>query len=120
MAYCFVCPLCSRRTEANVRDPAPTCTGPYTDGSYGNHFEQEMRRDYAAEGVGIGSGVRVSRDGTVADQARLFLPDNDDFKGPGDPDGTRGAREWHEINQPKSSAAARYRIPNLSVEKRSF
>lgn len=59
-----------------------------------------MVRDWKAEGVGVGSGVRVSRDGTLRDQARLFLPDNDEFKGPGDPDGTKGMREWRETHSP--------------------
>lgn len=60
-----------------------------------------MLRDYKAEGVGIGSGVRVSRDGLVSDQARLFLPTNDDFKGPGDPDGTKGMAQWRESHAPR-------------------
>ena len=118
--YCFRCPLCGRKTETTSREPAPTCTGPYKDDDYGRHFALEMVRDFKAEGFGIGSGVRVSRDGTVAEQARLFLPDNSEFAGPGDPDGTKGAREWLETHQPKTPQAARYKIPGLEFERKSF
>ena len=62
-----------------------------------------LRRDYKAEGFGIGSGVKVSRDGTIKDQAKLFLPDNKDFAGPSDPDGTKGMREWRENHTPKGA-----------------
>jgi len=59
-----------------------------------------MVRDYRAEAVGIGAGVRVSRAGTMKDQRELFLPTNRDFAGNGDPDGTKGMREWRENNAP--------------------
>lgn len=74
-------------------------------------------RDYRAESFGVGVGVRVSRDGTVRDQARLFLPGNDEFKGPDDPDGTKGAREWLESHQPKEKGGHN---PLLETERNLF
>jgi len=62
-----------------------------------------MRRDYGAEGVGLGSGVKVSRDGLVADQAALFLPSNKDYAGPGDPDGNKGMRKWRDSHGPRDT-----------------
>lgn len=78
-----------------------------------------MVRDYRAEAVGIGEGVRVSRTGTNIEQARLVLPNNGDFAGPGDPDGTKGMREWHDTHEPKTQAAARAQAPGR-ISKRSF
>ena len=72
------------------------------------HCDFPVVRDYRAEGVGIGAGVRVSRTGTTQDLAHLFLPTNDEFKGPGDPDGTKGMREWRETHQPKDGNAKPY------------
>jgi len=60
----------------------------------------------------------VSRDGTVRDQAELFLPTNRELAGPGDPDGTKGMREWHERFEPRSDNPRPY-VPGR-IEKRSF
>lgn len=90
MTYCFRCAN-GHRFELSTRDPA----GCYECG-------EPLARDYRAEAVGVGSGVRVSRDGTLRDQARLFLPTNDEFKGPGDPDGTKGMRAWHDRFEPRA------------------
>lgn len=87
--YCYRCPTCGATREVSTRE-VQVC----------ENLCDEMVRDYRAENVGVGSGVRVSRDGTVRDQARLMLPTNDDFKGPGDPDGTKGMRRWHDRFQP--------------------
>lgn len=92
MTYCFKCRACGYQlthSSREVREVACAECG-----------ATALVRDYRAEAVGVGSGVRVSRDGTVRDQAHLFLPDNNDFKGPGDPDGTKGMRKWHERYQP--------------------
>ena len=78
-----------------------------------------MSRDYRAEGVGIGRGVRVSRDGTDHDLGELFLPGNDEFMNADDPDGTKGLRGWHETHQPKDGAGDRSLVPG-SIDKRSF
>lgn len=107
MRFCFKCLRCGLRWEQTDRF-ADFC---WQCGSF------EVHRDYKAEGVGIGPGVRVSRDGTMLDQARLFLPDNDDFKGPGDPDGTKGARKWLDEHQPKESVGYN---PLLDIERKSF
>jgi hypothetical protein len=109
MAFCFKCVECGARFEQREREPAPACI----------RHELYMVRDYKAEGVGIGSGVRVSRDGTVSEQAKQFLPDNSEFAGPGDPDGTKGMREWHETHQPKESVRRQVQLPG-HIEKKSF
>lgn len=98
MAFCWKCEYCGATTETLGRQ-APQCDhgGAF---SCGEDLTIPMVRDWRAEGVGVGTGVRVSRDGTLLDQARLFLPTNDEFKGPGDPDGTKGMRAWHERHAP--------------------
>lgn len=55
--YCFTCPVCGTTVETAEAAPAPTCV----DGPTHHHDETVMRRDWKAESVGIGSGVRVSR-----------------------------------------------------------
>ncbi len=76
-------------------------------------------RETIGAGFGIGSGVRVSRDGTARDMGELFLPSNEEFAGPGDPDGTKGLRQWHETHQPKEGAGNRALVPGR-VDRRSF
>lgn len=114
-SYCFKCQMCGRKEQTN--GAFPLCTGPYDDHSFGEHMPQDMIRDYKAEDVGLGSGTRVSRDGTNLEQARLFLPGNDEFVGPGDPDGKKGAREWLDNHQPMVTGGNN---PLLDIERRSF
>ena len=76
-----------------------------------------MVRDWRAEGLVVGTGARVSRSGTVRDQARLFLPDNNEFAGPGDPDGKKGARKWLETHQAKESGGS---TPLLEIDREVF
>lgn len=97
--YCFKCRTCGAQftgltpgDAGELNLPCASCGGP-------------IARDYKAEGVGIGAGVRVSRDGTASEMRDLFLPTNDDLKGPGDPDGTKGMREWRENHQPKEAVS---------------
>jgi hypothetical protein len=90
--YCFRCRSCGTRWQGDFA--GQHCTSP------------DVVRDYRAESVGIGSGVRVSRDGTKLDQARMVLPTERDFKGPGDPDGTKGMREWHDRFEPRADNPA--------------
>lgn len=103
--YCYKCPECGNTYEARQYAGVICVCG------------EECNRDYRAESVGIGTGVRVSRTGTNLDQARLFLPGNEEFKGPGDPDGKKGAREWLDTHQPKESGGHN---PLLDIERRSF
>ena len=114
--FCFICDYCGHRVETAVRQPEPTCTHELSQ--LCADTELVMRRDWATEGVGVGQGVRVSRDGTLSDQAHLFLPTNDEFKGPGDPDGTRGMRAWHEHHEPRADNPRP--VHPGRVEKRSF
>ena len=96
MTYCFRCRTCGARYEGRTPGTAGEldaacryCAGPIV-------------RDYRAEAVGIGSGVRVSRDqfGGLEARAAAFLPTPDDFKGPGDPDGMKGLRSWRDEHEP--------------------
>lgn len=64
-----------------------------------------FRRDYRAEAVGIGSGVRVSKSGTNREYAQKFLPTAADYAGPDDPDGSKGLRQWADEHQPKTGRA---------------
>lgn len=114
MTYCYKCTTCGAREEHESDGPEMVCcsacmlrTGEWLD----------MTRDYKAESVGIGAGVKVSRDGTSLDQARLFLPSNDEFKGPGDEDGKKGARKWLDDHAPKEPGGHN---PLLEIERKSF
>jgi hypothetical protein len=98
--YAFLCPACGEQYWAHVS--SARLGPPQEVFCQGAHKETvAMRRDYATENVGVGSGVRVSRDGTNKDIDRLFMPDNKDFAGPGDPDGYKGMRNWRETHLPK-------------------
>jgi hypothetical protein len=75
-----------------------------------------MRRDYRAESFGLGHGVRVSRDGTELDQAKVFLPSPKEFAGPADPDGQRGLRHFYDTHQPKDPKGKHLR-PGLDPKR---
>lgn len=96
MLYCFICPECGYRVESTVRDPAPGCLS----------HDVFMRRDYQTERAGIGSGVRVSRDGTNRDQADIFLPTARELASPDDPDGSKGIKKWNDEHDPKPGNSA--------------
>lgn len=84
MVYCFKCKDCGARGESTrALTWCLECGG------------DNVVRDWKAEGVGIGTGVRVSRTGTDRDQRDLFLPSAKDYAGPGDPDGSKGIRNWN-------------------------
>lgn len=108
--YCFACRECGERFSLPVNDAGET-----TCPACGKCC---IARDYRAEAVGVGSGVRVSRDGTVQDQARLMLPTNNDFRGPGDPDGTKGMRAWHDRFQPAADNPRPVKVGE--IDKRVF
>lgn len=89
--YCYTCKGCGCLATTQAYSNVPTCHGP-------------MVRDYKSEAVGVAVvGLQREREaGGKEGLKRLFLPHNDDFKGPGDPDGLKGMREWRENNQPAS------------------
>jgi hypothetical protein len=61
-----------------------------------------LRRDYRAEAVGIGGGVRESRrELTPSGYRDLFLPNAQDMATPDDPDGQKGLREWSATHGPR-------------------
>jgi hypothetical protein len=91
--FCHRCIDCGFRFETFERENefCRTC------GSF------SIARDWRSEGVGVAvANLKADRErGGEADK-RLFLPHNDDFKGPDDPDGTKGMREWRDNHQPKA------------------
>jgi hypothetical protein len=91
--YCFVCRNCGLRFTANTRAPEiPYCCD-----------EPVLARDYRGERVGIAvAGLRAEREQGGSSAVRdLFLPTADEMAGPGDPDGSKGIREWNETHDPK-------------------
>ena len=85
--YCYRCPDCGNSYESRSYAGVICACG------------EECVRDYRAEGVSATGMVALKqeREGqSVADRARLVLPTNSDFAGPGDPDGTKGMREWRD------------------------
>ena len=88
--YCFRCRLCGATSTSPDRDAIPdhACPGVYA-------------RDYAAEGFGVGVGVRVSKTGTERDQADLFLPHARDYASSEDPTGAKGLTAWNEQHGPR-------------------
>ncbi len=112
MTYVWRCVVCGSQREGNSPD------GIAVAGSERCCELMTLKRDFRAEGVGIGSGVRVSRDGTLHEQSKLFLPGNEDFKGPGDPDGTKGMREWHDTHQRKDPKGRGVKVGDIA--RRSF
>lgn len=62
-----------------------------------------VKRDYRAENVGVQvAGLRAERERGGSSAVRdLFLPTAKELAGPGDPDGTKGIREWNETHDPK-------------------
>lgn len=98
--YIFKCKLCPARASTDNRENVITCKG-FSE----PHGDCVMVRDYRSEGVGI--AVQQLRDernaGGRKDYDNLFLPDNKDFQGPGDPDGNKGMRQWREEHQPKDT-----------------
>lgn len=111
MTYCYKCEACGATAESGRADLAPTRFGACD--RCGGRFI----RDYRAEAVGLGAGVRVSRDGTDYERAQLFLPSNADLATPEDPTGRKGAADWLERFQPETS---RTKNPLLETEKVSF
>lgn len=92
--YCWRCRTCGASTTSNTNTepPAHNCEA----------GEPRVRRDYAAEGVGIGSGVRESRvEMTRSGYRDLFLPTAEDMATQDDPSGQKGLREWAETHAPK-------------------
>lgn len=92
--YCFRC-------------PSYGCPGTMTTSLEPPHCDHgPMTRDYRAEGVSVSgavSALKAEREGAGLDEVkRLMLPSNKDFVGPGDPDGTKGMRQWRDDHQPKA------------------
>jgi hypothetical protein len=60
-----------------------------------------MTRDYRAEAVGVNvEGLKREREHSVEEYAAKFLPSNDDFAGPRDPEGKKGMAKWREEHAP--------------------
>ncbi len=106
MRYIFTCRPCALDVEVSAREPVPVCK-----------LHGRMVRNYRAEGVMPGKGVYASREMDHWEATRLFLPTTDDFKGPDDPDGTKGLRKWREEHGPRHSKAVH---PEERMLRKSF
>jgi len=94
MTYCWKCRTCGGGTQNDSNEVVPehNCEMGTPD----------VVRDYASENVGIGSGVRESRNEmTTSGYRDLFLPTADDFADQDDPSGQKGLRQWAETHGPK-------------------
>lgn len=108
--YCFRCRDCGQRTASDSREV----------GSLPAAAEHAWARDYRSENVGVAvQQLKNEREhGGTKGYDSLFLPTNKDFAGPGDPDGTKGMRQWRDEHQPKAGNK-NPRWPG-EVEKRTF
>jgi hypothetical protein len=100
--YCFYCPACG----AEYGVTAPLRLGPVAPYCIGHAETVETVRDYRAEQVGILGlpDLKHEREmGSAGNAAQLFLPENKDFAGPDDPDGTKGMAGWRNKHRPKAS-----------------
>src|SRR6266498_847324 len=94
--YCFRCPDCDQALTGNdleLNQGAIHCSSPIV-------------RDYRAEAVGLSGMVQLKRErevGGASAMKSLFLPDNSEFAGPGDPDGSTGMARWRETHGPKDT-----------------
>lgn len=94
MEYCYVCTSCGATgtslSNQNAGAGCPECP------------EGTLRRDWKAEGVGIGSGVRESkRELSDSGYRELFLPTESDLSSVDDPTGEKGMQEWMDEHEPK-------------------
>jgi hypothetical protein len=91
--YVYICSTGHRfqsRERGLDQCPKPDCPTP------------TARRDWRAEGVGIGEGVRESRKEMSNSGYRdLFLPTAEDMMSADDPTGQKGLREWAETHGPR-------------------
>lgn len=91
--YTFACPECGKYECVE----APVATGPRAPVCHG-----PMKRNYRADG--IRSNLRDLKREREGFTKELFLPTAEDYKSPGDPDGTKGLRQWDEDHSPKGHA----------------
>jgi predicted RNA-binding Zn-ribbon protein involved in translation (DUF1610 family) len=94
MEFCYVCTSCGATgaslSNEKVGAACPVCP------------EGTLRRDWKAEGVGIGPGVRESNQELSASGYReLFLPSEDDLSSADDPTGVKGMKEWMDEHEPR-------------------
>lgn len=90
--YCLVCTSCGATGTSfsnTLETPCPECGG-------------QLRRDWRAEGVGIGSGVRESRvELSPSGYRELFLPTEAELSTADDPTGQKAMKEWMDEHEPK-------------------
>lgn len=94
--YCFLCRNCGDSFDLSgvptIGDMACTSCG-----------AGPVVRDYRTEAVGV-AVVALQRErerGGAAAVRDLFLPTARELAGPGDPDGSKGIKEWNETHDPK-------------------
>ena len=93
--YLFRCRDCGRRHAGF--DPDPKLLACESCGS-------PVIRDYRAEGVNDGASAKLKREREGKGDAYMrdqFLPTAKDYAGPGDPDGSKGLREWNDTHGPR-------------------
>jgi hypothetical protein len=91
--YCFYCPTCGTKYTVSQR-MAPYCI----------QCLNGTIRDYRAENV-VANTAALARERGGKDLdwfKRTFLPTADEFKGPDDPDGSKGLRKWNDEHGPRS------------------
>ena len=92
--FCYICTSCeatgTSTSNQKVGAACPVCP------------EGVLRRDWKAEGVGIGPGVRESAlELSPSGYRELFLPTEEDLSSADDPTGQKGMKEWMDEHEPK-------------------
>jgi len=86
--YCWYCKTCGVRWEGNFA--GQHCASP------------DVKRDYRAEAAGVQT-LQLKRERETGGSSAvrdLFLPSAKDYAGPGDPDGSKGIRQWNDEHTP--------------------
>lgn len=104
-AYSYICVVCGHTMVVR----APMSEGPPEEVFCPAHDNRDtfyaMKRDYAADGVGLGNvtELRQSREsGGTAAMRDQFLPTAKELAHEGDPDGSKGINDWNERFSPRS------------------
>lgn len=101
--YSYLCPGCGASAALN----RPISEGPPVEVFCEQHTNPvSMKRDYRSDVPVFGNRVEMAREreaGGASAMRDLFLPTNDDYKGPADPDGNKGMKQWREEHSPRES-----------------
>lgn len=94
MTYCWTCRECGESETTNERTPPLHVHG---------DCDFVLARNYRQESVGVAVGTlkRERERGGSGAIRDTFLPTAADYAGPGDPDGSKGIREWNDTHDPR-------------------